>query len=100
MRGTGGDPVSGIFERLTPTVGVTFLRVGVTLGGGYLDGVGERVSDSWVRTWVGGGNEDEEAPKTSFTHLEYQRIMLSQQDLGMFSENLGEKTTESLELCF
>ena len=25
-------------------MGVTFLRVGVTLGGGYLDGVGERVS--------------------------------------------------------
>ena len=44
MRGTGGDSVSAIFERLTPTVGVTFLRVGVTLGGGYLDGVGERVS--------------------------------------------------------
>ena len=46
MRGTWGDPVSGIFERLTPTVGVTFLRVRVTLGGGYLDGVG----DSWVVT--------------------------------------------------
>ena len=44
VRGTGGDPVSGIFERLTPTVGVTFLRVGVTLGDGYLDVAGERVS--------------------------------------------------------
>ena len=72
MRGTGGDPVSGIFERLTPTVGVTFLRVGVTLGGGYF-GWGRREGErySWVRTWVGGGNADE-APKTT-THLEYGR---------------------------
>ena len=35
MRGPGGAPGSGIFERLTPTVGVTFLRVGVTLGSGW-----------------------------------------------------------------
>ena len=51
MGGTGGDPISRIFERLTPTVGVTFLRVGVTLGGGYLDGVTLCGRGGGIRGW-------------------------------------------------
>ena len=72
MRGTGGDPVSGIFERLTPTVGVTFFEGGGD-SWGRVSGWGRREGErySWVRTWVGGGNADE-APKTT-THLEYGR---------------------------
>ena len=69
MRGTGGDPVSGATH---PHSGGDFLEGGGD-SWGRLSGWGRREGErySWVRTWVGGGNEDE-APKTT-THLEYGR---------------------------
>ena len=62
-------------------MGVTFLRVGGTLGGGYLDGVagrgegeaGERYSWWGHQVRVGRGSGDEESPKNNFNHLEYGR---------------------------
>ena len=53
------------------------MRVGVTLGGGYLDGV--TLWERWRYSWVGtsgeggGGSGDEESPKNNFYHLEYGR---------------------------
>ena len=54
------------------------MRVGVTLGGGYMDEVTLWERMSGIRGWrhqvlTGGGSGDEESPKNNFYHLGYGR---------------------------